>query len=255
LPSSGGNDPWLLIDVDNARHLRDALDRRNGARLPIIYPLAIPYASLRDRDEFSSIIAAVQRASPASLWKGFGSRSTATAAINFLEASNELHRLGIPVVADGVGGIIGLSLLAFGAVGGISHGVTFGEDREHWKKLRTKDDRFGLERRVYLPGVDLMLKPSQARALLEASPRSKATFGCRNPTLLSTRHRRYARQSCSALSLSTHLPNLRAQSHPRADQTTVFPRSARETGYRPSTRPPKTFARLPETRVARESTG
>lgn len=293
---SGGNDPWLSIDINNTRHLRDALDRRNGGHLPIIYPLAIPYATLRNRDELSSIITAVQRASAKSLWlavEGFGARSTATAAINFLEATNELHRLGIPIVADAVGGVIGLSLLAFGAVGGISHGITFGEHRDtkHWRKLRAKDDKFGLERRVYLPGVDLMLKPDHARALLEASPRAKAIFGCRNPLccprgavdMLDNPARHFLYQRTSQVSELSRIPEqIRPQRfldqhvRPATDQALAIANVPWEDqrvaqaaqrhrkrldhlrislGKRAATKPPRTFACLPETRVARESAG
>jgi hypothetical protein len=44
------------------------------------------------------------------------------------------------LVADHVGGIIGLAIMAFGATGGITHGVTLGErfDAGSWRKSRRK---------------------------------------------------------------------------------------------------------------------
>jgi hypothetical protein len=292
---SGANDPWLAIDVDNARHLRGGLDRRNGTRIPLIYPLAIPYAALRNRDELSAIVTAIQRAPVASLWlavESFGSRSTPTATLNFLDAAAELHRLAIPVIADTVGGLVGLSLLAFGAAGGLSHGVTFGEHRstKAWKKQRDNDDGFGLARRVYLPGVDMLLKPDQARALLEAGSRAKAMFGCRNPNccprgivdMLENPARHFLFQRTSQISELTQIPQqLRPQRfldqyvRPATDQALAVANIRWERkemadaasrhrkrldllrvslGKRAAGTPPTCFALLPQTRVAREGT-
>jgi hypothetical protein len=41
---------------------------------------------------------------------------------------------------------------------------------------------FTAPKRVYLPGLDMLLKPPEAKALLESSPRARALFGCSNPT-------------------------------------------------------------------------
>jgi hypothetical protein len=290
---SGGNDPWLAVDVDNARHLRDALDRRNGSRVPIIYPLAIPYSTLRNREELSAIVSAVRRAPIDALWlavESFGSRSTPTATLNFLDAASELHGLGLPVIADSVGGLIGLSLLAFGAVGGLSHGIAFGEHRDTraWCRPREKDEKFGLTRRVYLPGIDILLKPDQARTLLEAAPRTRAVFGCRNPNccprgvtdMLENPERHFLFQRTSQLSELSQIPReLRAQRfldlhvRPATDQALAVANMKWEKefasaatrhrkrldslrvslGRRAAAAIPTTFAHLPQTRVAREA--
>ena len=55
---------------------------------------------------------------------------------------------------------MGLSLLAFGAVGGLSHGVTLGErfDTASWHKVPEEGKKvFGAKMRIYLPMLDLML--------------------------------------------------------------------------------------------------
>jgi hypothetical protein len=290
---SGANDPWLAIDVDNARHLRDALDSRNGMGVPLIYPLAIPYAAMRNRDELSAIVTAIQRVPAASLWlavEGFGSRRTPTATLNFLDVAAELHRLGIPIIADAVGGLVGLSLLAFGAVGGLAHGVTFGEHRDTkaWKKPRDKDDSFGLVRRVYLPSIDMRLKPDQARMLFDAAPRAKAAFGCRNPNccprgiidMLENPARHFLFQRTSQISELTRIPpQLRPQRfldqhvRPATDHALAIANIKWEKkemadaasrhrkrldllrvslGKRAAAVPPTSFAQLPQTRVARE---
>jgi hypothetical protein len=94
---------------------------------------------------------------------------------------SEFHELGLPLVADHIGGTVGLSLLAFGGVGALAHGVTMGErfDTSHWWRPRLSGS-FGLSRRVYVPTLDLLLKPAEARVLFDFGARVKGLFGCRD---------------------------------------------------------------------------
>ena len=99
----------------------------------------------------------------------------------YIAAAAEFHALGIPVVADQIGGLFGLSLLAFGAVGGISHGITMGERFDHGRYRRPSNGTpFTPSRKVYVPALDLMLKPTLAEELVRSSPRNKGMFGCRD---------------------------------------------------------------------------
>ena len=41
------DDPWLAIDVESTRRLREYLDQNGGRHIPLIYPLAISYEILR----------------------------------------------------------------------------------------------------------------------------------------------------------------------------------------------------------------
>jgi hypothetical protein len=97
----------------------------------------------------------------------------------YLEALAEFHDLRVPIVADHMGGTVGLSLLAFGGVGALAHGITIGErfDTSHWWRPRPSES-FGLSRRVYVPTLDLLLKPAEARMLFDFGTRAKAIFGC-----------------------------------------------------------------------------
>lgn len=176
-------DDWLGIDLENVRRLRDHLDRRDGGNIPIVYSLAITYAMLRDPRQRRALLDALRSVPISAIWlkvDGFGSDSSATATRAYLNASRDFHELGVPVVADHVGGLVGLSLLAFGAAGGIAHGVTQSErfSSSHLRRPRG-DGRFGIARRIYVPQLDLLLKPKEAKALL-ALPRAKAMFGCRD---------------------------------------------------------------------------
>jgi hypothetical protein len=86
------------------------------------------------------------------------------------------------VIGDHVGGLIGLGLLAFGAVSGIAHGVTMHErfDTAHWRRERHPGKGWSLAHRVYVPELDLLLRPPEARLLLESSVRARNLFGCRD---------------------------------------------------------------------------
>lgn len=81
--------------------------------------------------------------------------------------------MGVPVVADHVGGLPALSLLAFGAAGGVAHGITANESFNSytWRKPQNRKSGTG-GWRIYVPALDLMLTHSEAGA--------RAVFGNRN---------------------------------------------------------------------------
>jgi hypothetical protein len=179
---SSAGDPWLDIDSDAARQLRNYLDRRQGGAVQLIYSLALPYAMFSDKNQRRAVINRLKSVPASALWlkvDRFGSDSNPTAMRAYLEGAAEFHELGIPVVADHVGGVVGLALLAFGAVGGIAHGVTMGErfDSSAWRKPRA-GKAFSPSPRVYFPAIDLLLERDEAAALLNASSRSRVLFGC-----------------------------------------------------------------------------
>jgi hypothetical protein len=173
---------WWDIDQASTSHLRIELDRAGGDDVSLLYSLAISYSMLRDRHERRALISGLKSLPIEGVWisvDGLGSGSTPTAVRTYLEAIAEFHTLNIPVVADHVGGLVGLALAAFGGVGAIAHGVTNGErfDTAHWRKPRT-DSSFGLSKRVYIPTLDLLLKSAEARSLFAFGRRATALFGC-----------------------------------------------------------------------------
>lgn len=178
------DDEWLEIDLQSTRELRNVLDRNKGARIPLVYPLTVSYRAFRDTGQRERIVRRLQDVPAAQLWlriEGFGSGSTAAAVRNFIEGVEDFRELDIPIVADYVGGLTGLALVSFGAVGGLAHGVTLFErfESSHWKKDATGSG-FRAHPRVYLPKFDLHLKSKEAKTLFEATPRAKAVFGCRD---------------------------------------------------------------------------
>ena len=181
----GPDDPWLARDIETTEWLRAHLDRNGGAGIQLVYSLAIPYSTFRNGGQRRSLVDALRGIPAEAIWlkiDGFGSSSTATGASTYINAAADFHELGMPVVGDHVGGLIGLGLLAFGAVGGIAHGVTMRErfDASSWKKERQPGSGWSIPKRVYIHELDLMLKQDEARLLLESTTRARSLFGCRD---------------------------------------------------------------------------
>jgi len=180
-----GGDPWLARDIEATEWLRGHLDRNGAIGIQLIYSLAVSYSAFRDRAQRRLLVEALRGVPAAAIWlkiEGFGSSSTPTAARTYINAAADFHELGIPVIGDHVGGLVGLGLLAFGAVSGIAHGVTVTErfDTSHWRKERQPGNGWSIARRVYIRELDLMLKPAEARLLLESTARARSAFGCRD---------------------------------------------------------------------------
>lgn len=177
-------DPWLPIDVENSELLRSELDRQGGQRVPIVYSVAIPYAAFRDSTQREAIVDRLRDGPAGALWlrvDGLGAASTASALRCYLEGASDFAQLGLPVIADGMGGLVGLSLLAFGAAGGLAHGITFGErfDAGSWRQKRNQQGG-GQKRRIYVPDLDMMLSAEEAESFLRHSMRAKSLFACRD---------------------------------------------------------------------------
>jgi hypothetical protein len=178
------NDEWLAIDLDSARRLRNHLEKKSTSKIPIIYQLSLPYALLRAPEIRSLILERMQGLQADALWvnvEGFGASSTGTGVRAYLAAMEEFQQLGIPIVADHVGGLIGLSLLAFGGVGGIALGIAKGEsfNAAHWFRPKSGTP-FSPHEQVYIRELDFMLKPEAASGLFDASHKAKARYVCRD---------------------------------------------------------------------------
>jgi hypothetical protein len=289
---AGADDPWLAVDAESTRRLRNHLNRGNGASVPIIYSLAIPYAVFRDREQRRALIETLKTVSATALWlkiDGFGATCSPTAARTYIQSAAEFHELGVPVIADHVGGVIGLAVMAFGAAGGIAHGVTLGErfDASSWRKPR-KGGGFGPQRRVYVPAIDALLKPKEAEALISSSGRARGLFGCTDTRccprgikdMLENPGRHFLYQRMKEIGGLSQVPEqLRPQRfldthlRPATDKALaaatihweddVMAKKMQENrkrldalrvalGHHAERMPPQSFANLPKTRAARE---
>lgn len=178
------SDPWLRRDVAMMNRTMDEIVRR-GAELDLIYPLAVPMRLLRNATERRAIIAALADAPCAAIWlkvENFGDDATGEKVAAYVEACRDFHARGVPLVVDHVGGLPGLGALAFGAVGGIAHGVTMQQSFQTsgWRRPSIEGDGFGPSWRVYIPHLDLLLKTKTTQALFAASPKIRAMCGCRD---------------------------------------------------------------------------
>lgn len=178
------NDTWLRTDVRAMGWAKDAIAAA-GANLQLIYSLAIPIAVLRDRGMRQALLPAIADIPCDAIWlkiENFGDDASGEKTVAFLEACRDFHDAGIPIVADFVGGLPGLATLAFGAVGGIAHGVAINQNfkASRWRKAPTagQSNFAPPKKRVYIPQLDAMLDPDMAKSLLQSSPRARGQFSC-----------------------------------------------------------------------------
>jgi hypothetical protein len=101
--------------------LRTHLNDHGQEHVQVVYSLAIPYAVFRDATERRALIRGLRESRADALWlriDGLGSNATPNGLRSYIEGARDFAKLSIPIVADGMGGIPGLSLLAFGVAGG-----------------------------------------------------------------------------------------------------------------------------------------
>jgi hypothetical protein len=180
---SGANDTWLRRDIAMMNWMGDQI-ANSGSGIGLVYSLALPMSVLRRAAERQDIIAAIADARCDAIWlkiENFGDHASGEKTAAYIDACRDFHNCGVPIVGDHVGGLPGLGLLAFGAVGAIAHGVTLQQtfSTSNWRRRRTAQNG-GQGWRVYFPQLDMLLEPKVANTFLETSPRIKVLCGCRD---------------------------------------------------------------------------
>ena len=221
---SGSTDPLLAVDIKSAEVLRLALDRQGGKHVGVDYSLMIPNAALRDPAQRRAFITALASAPFDNLWfrvSGFGSDASAVGLRRYIAAVIDFHRLGRPVVADGVGGLAGLATIAFGASSGICHGVAEKErfNAADWAKP-PKGGGGGREKRVLVEGLDRLLSLKQMKVLMDV-PSARRHFSCSDSTCcprglddtLKDPKAHYLRQRQQQIAALARVPELRRSKH------------------------------------------
>jgi hypothetical protein len=181
---AGPDDDWFDVDLATATALRGALLRRGAAGVQVNYSLALTYEAFRNPTKRQAVLNRLRGTQMDSLWlhiDGCGSDSSPTAATRYGDAAVEFQSLGVPIIADHMGGLVGLALLAFGTVGGLCHGITQGEQFHcgHWRK-RSEGEGFTPPVRVYLPSLDMLLARDDAEKFFETGGKARTAFGCKN---------------------------------------------------------------------------
>ncbi len=181
----GSTDPWFGIDRQACEDLRRALNMAGGEAISIDYPLTLKYASLRDPAQRRVLIAGLKDLPFDNLWlrvSGFGADTEAPMLRRYIAAAVEFQQLDRPIVADGVGGLAAVAVAAFGAAGGISHGL--GEKERFaagdWNKPPVpRGGGGGREKRLLVPGLDRLLSVKQVEMLMAAEG-GRRLLGCQD---------------------------------------------------------------------------
>jgi hypothetical protein len=180
---SSSHDSWLDCDAALAAHLRRALDSRGRTDSPIYYPLVIRSKLLYDDEERKRLIEHLVQLPIDAVWlrvHPFGTTTSGPLALRrYIQACQDMHQVGMPIVAEHTG-TVGLPLLAFGAVGGIVSGVTLGERFSLDRYTRTSDGAgFSPPPRVYISDLGALVTRDQARSFF-AKRGMRAAHGCQD---------------------------------------------------------------------------
>jgi hypothetical protein len=172
-------DRWRSVDFSFCELLRHELDTLGGQSIAIDYQLITTNAVLRDEQQRRQVVVGITDLPIENVWlrvSGFGATSTGAGTRHFIEAVADLHQFELPFVADCAGGFAALAALAFGAVGGICHGVGQKEGfrASDWKK---PPGGGGSKRRIYIPELDRHFPEDQLNAIF-AARFGRSRFGC-----------------------------------------------------------------------------
>ncbi len=178
------NSDWLSADIQMVLLLRNALDRSGAKHIRIDYHLTLPVSLLRNQNEILSVVEKIADMPVGNLWfriSNFGMHASVTAIKRLIDLVWKLQDFRIPIVVDHVGGLSGISLAAYGAVGGVCHGIAEKENFNvsTWRKDQSNNNG-GTKRRIYLPQLDLYLQKDKAEILLKGRS-MKSLAVCNDP--------------------------------------------------------------------------
>ncbi len=215
----------LSVDLMACKLLREALDREGGAAVAIDYRLSVAHRALKDNDQLALVLRHLPHAPTENLWlhiSPFGSDASAGIVRRLIETIARFEQLNMPIVVDGVAGLPALALLAFGAAGGIAHGVADQERFEGnaYHKAPRKSSGGSAPARALVPGLDRQLTRQQYDAIANA-PGGRALIACsdrqccRNGTADTWDNPKahYLRQRRLPIEAMGEIPNLRRVSH------------------------------------------
>lgn len=158
-PTFGG---WFEIDRRLCLSLRRALDRNGGSSIAIDYEIIVSAAELRDVALRGDIVSGLSELPAENVWvraSGLSGQIGPLQAKRLLDALDSFHNLGRPIVVDYLGGLAGLTTLAFGSASGVAHGIAERErfDARHWHldpiERGESHEGFGPTVRIEIPGL------------------------------------------------------------------------------------------------------
>jgi hypothetical protein len=154
------NGAWRPIDLRMCEALRHELDKCGGSDIAVDYQLITTSALLKEDSNRAAFLADITQMPIENVWlraSGFGATATGAGTRQFVEAIRDFHATGRALVADMAGGFAALGAAAFGAVGGISHGVGQKESfkASAWKK--PPGGGGGASSRAYVHELDIAI--------------------------------------------------------------------------------------------------
>lgn len=181
----GAKDAWVALDKRLTFSLRNRLDVKGLRAVRIYYPLAIASRDLLTPASRATIKAFLNSLPVEAIWlriHPFGSHSSDAVLQRYISLCQHLHGLRLPLIAEKTG-VLGLALLAFGAVTGIETGVSSGERFDiarlnRLSSVREPEEPYRTAARVYLPDLGISLSRKEAAEFF--SVRALRRFACRN---------------------------------------------------------------------------
>jgi len=117
---------WFGIDRAACVRLRAALDELGGKGVAIDYPLIVSHVELNDQQVRGTFVQGLSDLPIDNLWiraSGLSSDVGPATLHRYINALGQMHNLGMPIIADHLGGLAGSAAMAFGVISGHAHGI------------------------------------------------------------------------------------------------------------------------------------
>jgi len=177
---------WLNIDIALCKSLRASLDRCGGQGIGVDYSVILSQVDLKDMAVRGDLASRLSDLPIENVWiraSGMDSTGGPLKTVRYLSALHQFHNVGLPIVADYLGGITGLAAVAFGSVSGIAHGIAERGrfDASDWhKEPEARDDSdvgFGPTTRVEIAGLGKAPTKKELE-LLASAPGGRRLCSC-----------------------------------------------------------------------------
>jgi hypothetical protein len=178
------DDRWAAIDLKSLEALREELDKAGGASVAIDFELIMPYALLRNEVAREKISRSLSGAPFENLWfrvSGIGRDSTGMAVKRYIDALREFSPSKGSVIVDHIAGLGALATLAFGAAGGVAHGIGERERFDATGWIKRLSGGGGGSRRVLVSALDRQITMSDL-AEIEKVPGGRRLLACADAT-------------------------------------------------------------------------